>query len=214
MEKHNSRFANMLKLSSVLVLLLLLYSCEKGNTLTEQEFAHNLAAQITVGIPKNATILFLPPMLNNMTAPLWSNQYKADYEELIKVNPEYLVETNYADLMHRLLISEVSILSNGNFFILNRQSINDALSELKFQMSDLVDQNKIKQLGKFLGADYFISGSINVSNIKALDYPYFKRADDIAFHYCEYDLVFILNVSETGTLRIVGSANGTRYGSN
>jgi len=48
----------------------------------------------------------------------------------------------------------------SKYRLVTRSQVNKALRELRFQSSDLADKSKAKQFGKFVGAEYLISGSI------------------------------------------------------
>ncbi|MBN1969939.1 MAG: hypothetical protein JW870_11275 [Candidatus Delongbacteria bacterium] len=54
-----------------------------------------------------------------------------------------------------------SIYNEMGVTVLERQLVDQALSELAFQNSDLSDRNNVKRIGKFISADYIILGSIH-----------------------------------------------------
>ncbi len=47
------------------------------------------------------------------------------------------------------------------FFVVERQRLNQVLAELKFSMSDLVDPAKAKQLGKMVGVEAIVVGTVS-----------------------------------------------------
>jgi len=67
-------------------------------------------------------------------------------------------ELAYEDVTE-LLINNLVTSSKGKFDVYERRLIKDVLKELNFQMSDLADQQKAAQIGKFLGANVVISGT-------------------------------------------------------
>ncbi len=50
---------------------------------------------------------------------------------------------------------------NPRFSVIERRRLGQVLGELKFSMSDLVDPNKAKQLGKMLGVEALVVGSVS-----------------------------------------------------
>ncbi len=48
----------------------------------------------------------------------------------------------------------------GGYRLVARNQIKKALNELKFQSTDLVNRKQVKKLGKFIGAEYLITGSV------------------------------------------------------
>ena len=48
----------------------------------------------------------------------------------------------------------------GNYRLVTRSQVSKSMQELKFQASDLTDKNNAKTLGKMIGADYIITGSV------------------------------------------------------
>jgi TolB-like protein len=52
------------------------------------------------------------------------------------------------------------LAQSPKFFVIERQRLGQVLAELKFSMSDLVDPNKAKQLGKMAGVEAIIVGTV------------------------------------------------------
>ena len=53
-----------------------------------------------------------------------------------------------------------ALYDTGKFVIVDRKDMNDIIQELKFQASDLVDQEEVVELGGLLGVDLFVTCSI------------------------------------------------------
>ena len=66
---------------------------------------------------------------------------------------DYTIKNNTAKTIIREEISTIIVRSKG-FTVLERALINKVLEENKFQMSDLVDEAQISELGKMMGANY------------------------------------------------------------
>jgi len=62
------------------------------------------------------------------------------------------------------LLTDLFNISRDKFTIVERRAIEQALRELNFQISDLVDKNNIQKLGRFLGANTIIVGYIGPSD--------------------------------------------------
>jgi TolB-like protein len=57
-------------------------------------------------------------------------------------------------------IMRTALVSNQNFRVVERAQINKALSEQKFQKSGIIDDKSAVEIGKVLGADLIIVGSV------------------------------------------------------
>ena len=53
-----------------------------------------------------------------------------------------------------------ALFGTGEFAIVSRDDMDDIIQELKFQTSDLVDQEEVVELGGMLGVDHFVTCSI------------------------------------------------------
>jgi TolB-like protein len=59
---------------------------------------------------------------------------------------------------------------NAKLFVIERRRLGQVLAELKFSMSDLVDPNKAKQLGRMLGVEALVVGSVSdLGNVVDVD---------------------------------------------
>jgi TolB-like protein len=71
------------------------------------------------------------------------------------------------------MVSEImttTMVKSESFNVIEREQLNKVLSELKFGESGLVDSNSAQKIGKFLGADAIITGSIiKIGNTVRLD---------------------------------------------
>jgi TolB-like protein len=65
---------------------------------------------------------------------------------------------NPAPIMQEKMIS--SLVNQGVFRVIERQQLEKVLAEQKLQMSGLIDNNSAAEIGKMLGADGIIVGSI------------------------------------------------------
>lgn len=53
------------------------------------------------------------------------------------------------------------LVQNPKFSVIERQRLNQVLGELKFSISDLVDPNKAKQLGRMVGVEGLVVGAVS-----------------------------------------------------
>jgi len=61
--------------------------------------------------------------------------------------------------------------------VLERQRIDTLLKEMKFQLSDLVDTQSAVEIGKFLGADAVVLGSVSQYEIGSIPFLFFLAFD-------------------------------------
>lgn len=73
------------------------------------------------------------------------------------------------------IITQIVMKQKSQITVIERNLIDRALKELKFQLSDLVDSNSVKRFGKFLGVDLVVTGTIDEQkdaysvNVRAID---------------------------------------------
>ncbi len=84
-------------------------------------------------------------------------------------NPEDKSNTTYADIVREMF--SIGISKSGKYIPVERALISKVLEENKYQNTGMVDDSKISELGKQMGADY-----VCVSMIKKMGNNYFVTA--------------------------------------
>lgn len=92
-------------------------------------------------------VLFLCPALFSQTA-----------KKVAVFNPE----GNVTESIRHIVREEISnaIVNTPNYSVVERSMIENVLAESEFQMSGLVDDQQISELGRMMGANYVCYGSI------------------------------------------------------
>jgi serine/threonine protein kinase len=69
-------------------------------------------------------------------------------------------ESVKADITGAAVAIKFEQVMGGDFRLVTRRQISKALKELRFQSSDLVDSRKAERFGKYVGAEYLITGNV------------------------------------------------------
>lgn len=87
-----------------------------------------------------------------------------------------VVDVNTNDNSKRLftenLITDLIRNSDSKFLVIERNLVQDALQEMKIQSTGFFDRKEIVELGKFLGANYIIAGTLYKGNLDNFDFKY------------------------------------------
>jgi TolB-like protein len=70
------------------------------------------------------------------------------------------------------LITDLIRNSDSKFSVIERNLVQDALKEMKMQSTDLFDRKEIVELGKFLGANFIITGTLYRGSHLNFDFKY------------------------------------------
>ncbi len=198
-----------ISLPIVMVLLLLLNSCDQlidtsNNSLQNRDNDKglpagfedlDLASQLIYFIPKGAKIAVIDPIVKQK-----SYEFRYQYMEFVyySFNKSFIDSIYIVDFTEDL-INQLIIKSNNSFIVFERNIIEKALSELNFQSSDLFEQKKSREFGKFLGADFVVTGTISVKEMSQ-DY-----SDRIRFEGSA-EIATYLRVINIESLEIIGAA--------
>lgn len=68
--------------------------------------------------------------------------------------------TAFGQFLAEELITKLFTVGGGKFEVVERSQLQKVFAELGFQMTGAVDENTVKKLGKVLGVDAIITGSI------------------------------------------------------
>jgi TolB-like protein len=94
-------------------------------------------------------------------------------EQIIKVTPQgrdlRIAVLDFPDLLNvtsdlgRFVANRLTtrLSQSQKFFVVERQRLSQVLSELRFSMTDLVDPEKAKQLGKMVGVEAVVVGTVS-----------------------------------------------------
>lgn len=88
---------------------------------------------------------------------------KRPYAAVVDFNVEKSVK---AEITGSAISVKLEQVLGGNYRLVTRSQVSKSMQELKFQASDLTDKNNAKTLGKMIGADFIITGSVvQIGNI-------------------------------------------------
>ena len=82
---------------------------------------------------------------------------KQPYAAVVDFNVEKSVK---AEITGSAVAVKLEQVLGGNYRLVTRSQVSKSMEELKFQSSDLTDKENAKTLGKMIGADYIITGSV------------------------------------------------------
>jgi curli biogenesis system outer membrane secretion channel CsgG len=94
-------------------------------------------------------------------------------EQIIKASPEgkelRIAVVDFQDLLNvtsdlgRFVANRLTtrLAQSQNFFVVERQRLGQVLQELRFSMTDLVDPAKAKELGRMVGVDAIVVGTVS-----------------------------------------------------
>jgi len=107
-----------------------------------------------------------------------------------------------ADSAADILVSELS--RSGNFILIERDKIDEILTELELQISDLTDNSQSAEIGKILNCQYFLTGVISNFGVKTEGQDMIIVQKKIQSVVVEVDI----RVIDVETAQIVYSAYG------
>ncbi len=99
---------------------------------------------------------------DNVLISLFSNSKKIEKIPVVAIvgfekNNVYYI--NIENILYDYLVD--ALLNTGNVDIIDRESINEILKDMALAQAGVYDESTIKELGKFVQADYFIKGNIS-----------------------------------------------------
>ncbi|MBN1969928.1 MAG: hypothetical protein JW870_11220 [Candidatus Delongbacteria bacterium] len=119
-------------------------ACSDQDQLTIYNITTNIALDVNGSLPDNS-ILAIVDIVDSGT--------KKKY-----ITSDLITENLCVDLFKM----------RADLKILERNLVDQALKELKFESTDLFDQNTIKEIGRFLGVGYIISGQVHYAEGKKI----------------------------------------------
>lgn len=120
-------------------------------------------------------------------------------------------EMDKVNLVDRLV---TTLTETRQFRVIERQKMEEMLKEQKFQMSGLTDPTKASEIGKMLGADLMIFGSVTRADQKKVDKFSYDEVDtrvemDIrGVDVKTAEIVFSQKISEGSAQKIVTTGSG------
>jgi len=155
------------KLLIPVLCLLFLAAC--GGTTKEIDIATDTAENADFSSADLATIT--DGMMNSVAANGFFQQYKAANaaQKPVLLLAKELKNDTDEHINTRLILEKIRtrMINEGLAQFVDDQAFDMALDQLNLQASDLYDNAKAAQLGKFVGAKYVLRGTI--SNIRKID---------------------------------------------
>ena len=133
---------NQLKILLLLFMFLSLSACTFDYEFSESEIKE-IACQITKSLPENSSVVVL-------------DLYDENTKEV----------AIFSNMLSEQLIAGMFACNTSRLKIIERKRSQIALDELKLSQKDLYDQKNVRKLGKFLGADYIVVGSVIINKSK------------------------------------------------
>lgn len=98
----------------------------------------------------------------------WKDAAKDGKEASVAIFPVKNDTSEHIDDQLNALLAdfETELVNSGNVTVISRERQMQLVQELKFQQSAVFDQDKAAQLGRQLGAGYFITGKMSASDEK------------------------------------------------
>jgi uncharacterized protein (TIGR02722 family) len=158
----------MLRLSAALLCLLLLAGCAPEQT-TEIDLETDTAEDADYS---SADLLIIADeMVASIKANGFYNQYAAAHggQRPVMILARSLENNTDEHIDTRMILDKVrtALIKDGVAQFVDDQAFDQALDQLNMQATDLYDDSKAAQLGRFVGAHYIMRGSIG--NIRKMD---------------------------------------------
>jgi uncharacterized protein (TIGR02722 family) len=158
----------MFRLSAVLLLALLLAGCAPEQT-TEIDLDTDKAEDADYS--SSDLLLITDEMVTSIKANGFHQQYAAAHngQRPVMILARALENNTDEHIDTRMILDKVrtALIKDGVAQFVDDQAFDQALDQLNMQATDLYDDSKAAQLGRFVGAHYIMRGSIG--NIRKMD---------------------------------------------
>jgi uncharacterized protein (TIGR02722 family) len=107
-------------------------------------------------------------LLNSAAMTRWKDAARDGKEATVAIFPVKNDTTEHVDDQLNALLAdfETELVNSGSVTVISRERQIQLIEELKLQQSATFDQDKASQLGKQLGAGYFVTGKMSAADEK------------------------------------------------